>query len=48
MRACPEEIAWRKGFIDNAQLEKLAEPLAKSNYGQYLQRLLVDGDGFGE
>ncbi len=45
MVACPEEIAWRKGFIDNAQLEKLAEPLAKSSYGQYLQRLLVDGDG---
>ena len=38
--ACPEEIAWRKGFIDNAQLEKLAAPLAKSGYGKYLQGLL--------
>lgn len=41
--ACPEEIAWRKGFIDSAQLEKLAQPLAKSGYGQYLQGLLRDG-----
>ena len=38
--ACPEEIAWRNGFIDDAQLVKLAEPLAKNGYGQYLQRLL--------
>ena len=38
--ACPEEIAWRKGFIDSAQLEKLAAPLAKSGYGKYLQGLL--------
>jgi glucose-1-phosphate thymidylyltransferase len=38
--ACPEEIAWRNGFIDSAQLEKLAQPLAKNGYGQYLQRLL--------
>jgi glucose-1-phosphate thymidylyltransferase len=41
--ACPEEIAWRAGFIDDAQLRRLAEPLAKSGYGQYLQRLLRDG-----
>jgi glucose-1-phosphate thymidylyltransferase len=41
--ACPEEIAWRAGFIDDAQLRQLAEPLAKSGYGQYLQRLLRDG-----
>ena len=41
--ACPEEIAWRKGFIASAQLEKLAQPLAKSGYGQYLQGLLRDG-----
>jgi glucose-1-phosphate thymidylyltransferase len=41
--ACPEEIAWRAGFIDDEQLEKLAAPLAKSGYGQYLQRLLRDG-----
>jgi len=38
--ACPEEIAWRKGFIDAAQLEALAQPLAKSGYGQYLLRML--------
>ena len=40
--ACPEEVAWRKGFIDAAQLERLAEPLAKSGYGQYLNRMLAD------
>ena len=40
--ACPEEIAWRNGFIDAAQLQKLAQPLAKSGYGQYLLRLLGD------
>ena len=40
--ACPEEIAWRKGFIDAAQLERLAQPLAKSGYGQYLLGLLKD------
>ncbi|MBN9404140.1 MAG: glucose-1-phosphate thymidylyltransferase RfbA [Burkholderiales bacterium] len=38
--ACPEEIAWRRGFIDAAQLERLAQPLAKSGYGQYLLGLL--------
>jgi len=38
--ACPEEIAWRNGFIDARQLEALAQPLAKSGYGQYLMRLL--------
>ena len=38
--ACPEEVAWRKGFIDAAQLERLAQPLAKSGYGQYLLHLL--------
>ena len=41
--ACLEEIAWRNGFIDDAQLAKLAEPLAKNGYGQYLQRLLWEG-----
>ncbi|CAN7454178.1 glucose-1-phosphate thymidylyltransferase RfbA [Polaromonas sp. LjRoot131] len=41
--ACPEEISWRNGFIDDAQLQKLAEPLAKSGYGQYLQNLLKEG-----
>ena len=38
--ACPEEIAWRKGFIDDAQLAKLAELYSKNGYGQYLQRML--------
>ena len=37
---CIEEIAWRAGWIDDAQLAALAEPLAKSGYGTYLQRLL--------
>ncbi|MCZ8293247.1 MAG: glucose-1-phosphate thymidylyltransferase RfbA [Hylemonella sp.] len=40
--ACPEEIAWRHGWIDDAQLEKLAQPLAKNGYGQYLLRLLKE------
>ena len=40
--ACPEEIALRQGFIDAAQLERLAAPLAKSGYGQYLLDLLKD------
>jgi glucose-1-phosphate thymidylyltransferase len=38
--ACVEEIAWRAGFIDDAQLERLAQPLAKSGYGEYLLQLL--------
>lgn len=38
--ACPEEIAYRQGFIDATQLEKLAAPIAKSGYGRYLQALL--------
>ena len=37
---CIEEIAWRNGFIDNKQLEKLATPLQKSGYGNYLINLL--------
>lgn len=41
--ACPEEIAWRSGFITDAQLESLAQPLAKSGYGQYLLRALKEG-----
>ncbi len=40
--AAPEEIAWRSGWIDNAQLQRLANPLAKSGYGQYLLRLLAE------
>ena len=41
--ACPEEVAWRQKWIDDAQLARLAEPLAKSQYGQYLRNLLVHG-----
>ena len=38
---CIEEIAWRAGWIGDAQLTVLAEPLRKSGYGTYLDRLLV-------
>ena len=38
--ACPEEIAFRRGYIDAAQLHALAAPLARSGYGQYLLRLI--------
>ena len=38
--ACPEEIAYRMGYIDAAQLEALAKPLEKSGYGQYLKSVL--------
>lgn len=38
--ACPEEIAYRRGWIDAAQVEKLAQPLLKNGYGQYLMRIL--------
>ena len=41
--ACPEEIAWRNGFIAAEQVERLAMPLAKSGYGQYLLRMLEQG-----
>jgi glucose-1-phosphate thymidylyltransferase len=37
---CPEEIAWRQGFIDSSQLARLADPLRKSGYGEYLIGLL--------
>lgn len=40
--ACPEEIAWRAEWIDNTQLERLAAPLHKSGYGQYLLRILQE------
>ena len=40
--ACPEEIAFRAGWIDAAQLEKLAAPMRKNGYGQYLMKLLQD------
>jgi len=39
--AAPEEIAWRKGWIDDAALRSLARPLAKSGYGAYLERVLA-------
>ena len=41
--ACPEEIAWRNGYIDAARLQELAEPMRKNGYGQYLLRLLKEG-----
>jgi glucose-1-phosphate thymidylyltransferase len=41
--ACPEEIAWRSGLIDDAQLERLAEPLKKNGYGKYLLWMLHEG-----
>ena len=40
--ACVEEVAWRMGFIDAAQLKSLASPLQKSGYGEYLMRILQD------
>jgi glucose-1-phosphate thymidylyltransferase len=39
---CLEEVAWRRGFIDDAQLEQLAAPLSKSGYGDYLLGLLQE------
>lgn len=41
--ACPEEIAWRKGMIDDGQLERLIEHLGKSDYARYLTKLLQAG-----
>ena len=41
--ACPEEIAFRAGWIDTAQLDRLAAPMKKNGYGQYLLRLLQEG-----
>ncbi|HXF79029.1 MAG TPA: glucose-1-phosphate thymidylyltransferase RfbA [Usitatibacter sp.] len=40
--ACPEEVAYRMGYIDAAQLEKLADPMKKNSYGQYLLAVLRD------
>jgi len=40
---CPEEVAWRQGWISGEQLAALVEPLRKSGYGDYLLRLLDDG-----
>jgi glucose-1-phosphate thymidylyltransferase len=42
---CPEEVAWRQGWIDKMQLERLALPLRKSGYGDYLLQLLQEGEG---
>jgi len=43
MLACVEEIAWRMGYIDAAQVERLAMPMRKNSYGQYLLRLVAQG-----
>jgi glucose-1-phosphate thymidylyltransferase len=43
--ACPEEIAYRLGYIDASQLERLASELARSEYGRYLTRLLLESGG---
>jgi glucose-1-phosphate thymidylyltransferase len=43
--ACPEEIAWRMGFIDDGQLRALAVPLENSGYGRYLRLLLTGAPG---
>jgi glucose-1-phosphate thymidylyltransferase len=42
--ACIEEIAWRKGFITSEQLEKIAQPLLKSGYGQYLTGIIAENN----
>lgn len=42
--ACPEEIAYHMGYIDAAQVKRLAEPLKKSGYGQYLLQILREQD----
>ena len=41
--AAPEEIAWRMGYIDAEQVLRLAEPLAKNEYGRYLQQIVKEG-----
>ncbi len=42
--ACPEEIAFRKGYVNESQLEALAQPLAKTAYGQYLLQILHEAN----
>ena len=44
--ACPEEIAWRMGYIDSGQLERLADPMKKNEYGQYLLALIAGKGAF--
>ena len=46
--ACPEEIALRKGWIDKKALMALAEPMLKSNYGQYLTQLVEEAEHEGD
>jgi glucose-1-phosphate thymidylyltransferase len=41
--ACPEEVAYRMGFIDETRLARLAEPFRQNGYGRYLQALLEEG-----
>jgi glucose-1-phosphate thymidylyltransferase len=41
--AAPEEVAWRKGFIDDAQLLTIARPLRNSGYGKYLEQMVAHG-----
>ena len=43
--ACPEEIAWRKHYIDDEALAELAHPIAKNSYGSYLLAILKEGRG---
>ena len=42
---CPEEVAWRQGWINDEQLERLAQPLKKSGYGTYLLQVLGESTG---
>ena len=42
---CPEEVAWRMGWINDEQLERLAQPLLKSGYGTYLLQMLKESGG---
>ena len=46
--ACPEEIAYRMGYIDAEQLRRLAEPMRKNEYGQYLLDLLENRGAIDE
>ena len=41
---CPEEVAWRQDWINDAQLESLAQPMCKSGYGTYLLQMLKEKD----